>query len=210
MTRLNEFTRLPEHIYMATLKWTTQMSLHGKLPSQTSLHGPPHMTWPNLMRLNEFTWVPSHDMTQPAWTSLHGKPYMFTWVPIHDQMKAHERAGKISHTNMHKAHLGEKISIFYMGSCDRACPHTQWLDQTSLQQHPQTTHPNKFTRPPSNNPLKQFYTTALKWPTRISLQDHPQVTKIRAQGPGGKMSSTNMHTAHLGSQLRIFYTGSFA
>ena len=63
------------------------------------------------------------------------------------------------------------------------------------------THPNEFTRTPSNDPPEQVHTDALKRPALM--------TETKRQGRAGKTSYTNMHKANLGSQLSIFDTGSF-
>jgi hypothetical protein len=55
-----------------------------------------------------------------------------------------------------------------------------------------TTRPNEFTRAPSNDP-----------------PERPR-NETNRQGRAGQTSCTNVHKANLGSQLSIFYTGSFA
>jgi len=59
-----------------------------------------------------------------------------------------------------------------------------------------TTCPNELTRMPSNDPHELFY-----------MGGH--TTQTNRQGRARKTSCTNMHKANLGSQLSIFYTGSF-
>jgi len=59
------------------------------------------------------------------------------------------------------------------------------------------TLPNKLTQMPSNDPTEQSYMGA-------------RTTEAKLQGRAGQTSYTNMHKANLGSQLSIFYTGSFA
>jgi len=56
---------------------------------------------------------------------------------------------------------------------------------------------NELTRMPSNDPTEQSYMGA-------------HTTKTKPQGRVGQTSYTNVHKANLGSQLSIFYMGSFA
>ena len=55
--------------------------------------------------------------------------------------------------------------------------------------------------PSPNDQPKRVHTSALKRPTRT--------TETNRQGRAGQTSCTNVHKANLGSQLSIFYTGSF-
>lgn len=115
------------------------------------------MTRPELTLMNEFTWAPTtwHDLAYPN---------EFTWVSGHDQNEVQVRGKKMNHTNMHKAHPGSQLGIFYMGMRVEAHPHTKQIDQMSLHGCPQMTHPNEFAGPPSNNLLERVYMTTLKRP----------------------------------------------
>jgi len=59
-----------------------------------------------------------------------------------------------------------------------------------------TTHLNELTRTASNDPPERFYTGT-------------RMPETKPQGRAGQMSYTNVHKANLGSQLSIFYMGSF-
>jgi len=56
---------------------------------------------------------------------------------------------------------------------------------------------NKLTRTPSNDLTERFYMGT-------------RTTETKPQGRARKTSYMNMHKANLGSQLSIFYMGSFA
>jgi len=96
------------------------------------------------------------------------------------EMKGQGRAGKMSCTNVHKAKLWSQLSIFNMGSFARAHP-----------------RPNELTRTPSSDPPEQFYMGTC-------------TTEMKPQHRARETSCTNVHKDNLGSQLSIFYTGSFA
>ena len=150
------------------------------------------------------------------------------------EMNRQGRVGQTSCTNVHKANLGSQLSIFDTSSFAQVCPrlndppervHTGALKRPAL-----TTRLNRSTRAPQttrpNDPPKRFHTGTLKRPartthpnefTRAPSNDPPErfcmgarTTETKRQERAGQTSYTNVHKANLGSQLSIFYTGSFA
>ena len=123
-TQPNEFTRMPslnppEWVYMDALA----------RPSRMSLHKHPQMNCPN-----ELTWMPSNNP--------HKKVYMGTHM---SKTKGQGRTGQTSYMNIHRAHSGSQLSIFYKGSCEWAWPHTKQPDWMSLHRCPHPICPNEFT-----------------------------------------------------------------
>ena len=86
----------------------------------------------------------------------------------------------MTYTNVHKANLGLQLRIFYTGSFSQSRP-----------------RPNELTQMPSNDPPERYYMGA-------------RMTKMKPQGRAEQTSYTNVHKGNLGSQLSIFYAGSFA
>jgi len=96
------------------------------------------------------------------------------------KMKPQGRVGQTSYTNMHKANVGSRLSIFDTGP-------SAWVRP----------HPNELTRTPSYDLPKRFYMGT-------------RTIATKRQGKAVQTSCMNVHKANLGSQLIIFYMGSFA
>jgi hypothetical protein len=134
------------------------------------------------------------------------------------ETKRQGRAGQTSCTSVHKANLGSQLSIFDTGSSARARPRPndppERVHPGALKRPARTTHPNEFTRAPSNDPPERpTRTTRPNEFTRAPSNDPPErvhtgarTTETNRQGRAGQTSCTNVHKANLGSQLSIFDT----
>jgi len=182
-----------------------------------------------MTRSNELTWTLSNDP--------HEQIYMGDYMT---QTKRQGQAGQTSYKNVQKANLGSKLGIFdwahlpvptvarmtRLNELTRT-PSNDLPEQSDkgelgkratqtctnptsghklafliLAHSPgcalaQTTRPNELTRTPSNDPPERIYMGAC-------------MTETKPQGRAKQTSSTNMHKANPGSQLSIFYTGSFS
>jgi hypothetical protein len=134
------------------------------------------------------------------------------------ETKRQGRAGQTSCTSVHKANLRSQLSIFDTGSSARARPRPneppERVHPGALKRPARTTHPNEFTRAPSNDPPERpTRTTRPNEFTRAPSNDPPErffmgarTTETNRQGRAGQTSCTNVHKANLGSQLSIFDT----
>jgi hypothetical protein len=134
------------------------------------------------------------------------------------ETKRQGRAGQTSCTSVHKANLRSQLSIFDTGSSARARPRPndppERVHPGALKRPARTTHPNEFTRAPSNDPPERpTRTTRPNDFTRAPSNDPPErffmgarTTETNRQGRAGQTSCTNVHKANLGSQLSIFDT----
>jgi hypothetical protein len=91
------------------------------------------------------------------------------------ETKRQGRAGQTSCTSVHKANLRSQLSIFDTGSSARARPRPndppERVHPGALKRPARTTHPNEFTRAPSNDPPEP------ERPARTSSHGRPQTTR---------------------------------
>jgi hypothetical protein len=124
-----------------------------KRPARTTHPNDPPERPTRTTRPNEFTRAPSNDPPERVHTGARTT-----------ETNRQGRAGQTSCTNVHKANLGSQLSIF----------------DTALAR---TTHPNEFTRAPSNDPPER--------PTRTSSDGRPQTT--HPNDPPERPTRTSSH-----------------
>jgi hypothetical protein len=173
---------------------------------------PPGRALARTTRPNEFNRAPSNDPPERVQPGALKRPARTT------ETKRQGRAGQTSCTSVHKANLGSQLSIFDTGSSARARPRPndppERVHPGALKRPARTTHPNEFTRAPSNDPPERpTRTTRPNEFTRAPSNDPPErvhtgarTTETNRQGRAGQTSCTNVHKANLGSQLSIFDT----
>jgi len=150
--RILTLSDLTERVYMDILTRPTQTSLY-RCPHPTPSNDSPKQVYTDTLKRpaqttysNELTWTPSNDLPEQVYMGAH-----------RTKMKGQGRARKTSCMNVHKSHPRSQLSIFDMGLCAWACPHTEKLDKMSLHGCPRLRCLNVFTETPSLDPPKRFY-----------------------------------------------------
>jgi hypothetical protein len=147
-TRPNEFTRAPSND-------------PPERPTRTSSHGRPQTTRPN------------DPPERPARTSSHGRPQTtrpndFSWAPERPKRTDKGEPGKRAARTCTKPTSGHNLAFLIRPSPERVHP-------GALKRPARTTHPNEFTRAPSNDPPER--------PTRTTRPNDPPERPARTTHP---------------------------